>query len=170
MSHKPHKGDTKGPWWMSGNAVGCTRGKNHGAGEILCIVSESQPALCLGETLPLLQGCLLQIQVWKMAPGKKGQRFAFMAYPAGTCRDTQGPWQIPLHPSAQNLGRTWVFTQSVPLHQLLWLVWPENLTLDSHRSLWNLFVNGDTGTSPYRIVGRTGEKACGALGTVLSTQ
>lgn len=77
-----------------------------------CMVRESQSALCLGETLPDSSRLLATNTPLRNAPVKNGQGFAFMAFPAGTFRDTQGPWQIaslnnpPLSPQEHILGWT----------------------------------------------------------------
>lgn len=88
---KSHRTDTKGLWWMPGHEVSCNRGNTEFRGFIVCIVSESQPALFpRGETLPSPR--LLAINTTcRNGPCKEWLRLCIHGIPSKNTQGHSGP-------------------------------------------------------------------------------
>lgn len=137
MPQKSHRTDTKGLWWMPGHEVSCNRGNTEFRGFIVCIVSESQPALFpRGETLPSPR--LLAINTTcRNGPCKEWLRLCIHGIPSKNTQGHSGPkadclsQQSTPQPTITHSWPNLNFYMSMPLHQPLWLGWPQRLGVNS---------------------------------------
>lgn len=83
-----------GPWWLSTHVVGCFTGQGHWAWGLYCFFNRWKQACFEGRNIACLSELITAIlEKWPM---KEDLCLMFLAYPARTCRDPNGPWWLPV--------------------------------------------------------------------------